>query len=764
MNQSENSFPSKGTMCNDDVLSDGNSACGKEKLPCDDMTCDEKAAAAAIDAATRDVSVPESLKPEAVATMLAREQAGERSAQPARVDKPCQEDQPCQSAQPAKPRQEAFAAQSFQPAKPYAVYSAHPMPPSSVAHPRRGMSGKRKAAFVGGIAACLVVLAGVGLFAGHALLSGQGGGIDGSRASSEDIAKGPISSAESYDEVRKCFEAYANERDSFAQPLDGDDMIMLTEEAPSARESSSASSAGEGAKSASNADTGTSASTAAGDYSETNVRTEGVDEADIVKTDGTYLYALQENATEIAVVDVRGDDMKKVGAISSQGGGRIAEFYVQSGRVYVLSDAASAMAYDSDARDYDYYGRTEVLLETFDVSDVANPRLVGSVSQSGSYRSSRLVGDYLYLFSNYYVPYYDDMEPIRYVPYVNGDIMACDDIYLPPVRSANQYVVISSVNVGDPSRVIDQKAVLTDADDLYVSTENIYVYESMWSTMWRFGSVGDGGRTAVRKIAYREGRLEGVAQTKVEGTINDSFSIDEYEGNLRLVTTVDVWDEKKDENVTTNAVYVLDEELDVLGSIEGLAEDERVYSARFFGDVGYFVTFRETDPLFSVDLSDPENPRIVGSLKIPGFSEYLHPYGEGKLLGIGMDADEKTGVTNGMKVSMFDISDPTNVKEADTFLIKKAYHSDVFNDYRAVLVSAERNLIGFSGYAEREMYYVFSYDDATGFSQLMAEDVNGRSWMGTRGLYIGDTLYVVNGNALESYRIGTFEKIDDLLL
>lgn len=719
MNQNENSLRSEESLHEGEAFVDDGSACGKKEPRRPDTARDEEAVARVIDAAAKKVVVPESLRPEAVGKMLARVQAEEQSAP---------------------------------------VYSKRE---------RHGVPGGRKSALITGIAACLVVLAGIGIFVGQALFSGNTGASGGSAPiGADEPVERSIAAAESYDQVQECLATYAQAQDYSNGLLADGGVIMLAEDMDAAQRSSSASSAGDVTTSAQGTESTSASSATAGDHSETNVRTEGVDEADIVKTDGTYIYALQKNAAEIAVVDVQGDDMKKVGTISSQSLGSVSEFYVRDGRVYVLSDASSAVAYDLDDYDY-YYGRTDVLLETFDVSDVANPRLLGSVSQSGNYRSSRLVGDYLYLFSNYYVPFSDDMEPVRYIPSVGGEMMACDDIYLPPVRSANQYLVVSSVNVNDPSQVVDQKAVLTDADDMYVSTENIYVYESRWSTMWRSNDASEPSRTTVRKIAYRDGQLEGIAQTKVDGTLNDSFSIDEHKGMLRLVTTVDTWDEKSRKNVTTNSVYVLDESLDVTGSIEGLAEDERVRSARFFGDTGYFVTFRKTDPLFSVDFSDPANPRIIGSLKIPGFSEYLHPYGEGKLLGIGMDADEKTGVTSGMKVSMFDISDPTNVEEEATYLIKKAYHSDVFDDYRAVFVSAERNLIGFSGYtsnANHEIYYVFSYDDATGFTQLMAEDVNGTSWTGTRGLYIGDTLYVVNGNALESYRIGTFEKLDDLLL
>lgn len=677
----------------------------------------------AIDEATRDVVVPESLRPEAVEKLLERAQAHERE-------------------------------------------GAH----AAVASGRRAPSGWRKRALPWGIAACLVLVVGVGLFAGRALLFPSSGASKAENPTLSPLDSGALEptvepdapvgagivAAESYDQVKQCFDEYKAEQRAGG----GADDVMLLESAPSAGADDRAAGSAQDATASSN---GASAFASGGGHSDTNVRTEGVDEADIVKTDGEHLFILQDSATEIAVVDATSDDMKKLGSIRSGNQGQISEFYVRDGKAFVLSNVSIVSA-DDDGNEV--YGGSEVQLETFDIADVRNPKLIGTVTQSGQYQSSRIADGYLYLFSTYYVPYGgegDDIEP--YIPRVAGQMVACQDIYLPPLSGASQYLVITSVAVDDPAQTVDQKAVLTDSNSLYVSTENIYVYENKWRVgAVRSGGGSDQGRITIRKISYHDGRLEGVAQTKVDGTLNDSFSIDEHEGMLRLVTTVSAWDAEAAQSTTTNEVHVLDENLEEVGSITGLAEDERVYSARFFGDTAYFVTFRETDPLFTVDFSDPTNPQIVGSLKIPGFSEYLHPYGEGKLLGIGMDVDEKSGVTDGMKVTMFDVSDPTDVKEADTFLIKGAYGSDVFHDYRAVLVSADRNIIGFSGYADRETYYVFGYAEGEGFEQLMAEDVNGNGWTGTRGVYIDDTLYVVKGNAVESYRIGSYEKVDDLLL
>lgn len=215
----------------------------------------------------------------------------------------------------------------------------------------------------------------------------------------------------------------------------------------------------------------------------------------------------------------------------------------------------------------------------------------------------------------------------------------------------------------------------------------------------------------------------------------------------------------------TNSVYVLNEKLKMIGSIKNLAKDERVYSARFMGDVGYFVTYRETDPLFSVDLSDPKNPKIIGKLKIPGFSDYLHFYGENMLLGIGMSVEEDTQATDGVKLSMFDLTDKTDVKEVNKLILKNVYSTDVSYDYKAALVEPERNMIGFPANTEGgDRYFLFSYDEKEGFKCNLSEQINGNYGNAARGVYIEDVLYVVRGNIIEGYSLKDYKKVDDIIL
>ena len=172
------------------------------------------------------------------------------------------------------------------------------------------------------------------------------------------------------------------------------------------------------------------------------------------------------------------------------------------------------------------------------------------------------------------------------------------------------------------------------------------------------------------------------------------------------------------------------------------------------------------DPLFSVDLSDPKKPKILGKLKIPGFSEYLHFYGENRLLGIGMSTDEKSGMSEGVKVTMFDISDRADVKEESTLVLDDLYGTDVAYNYKAVLADAEKNRIGFSGYSQNgEMYYLLTYNDKDKkFETILKEDVNGNTSQGIRGIYIRDTLYVISGNVIEAYDMNSGKKTGDIIL
>ena len=487
------------------------------------------------------------------------------------------------------------------------------------------------------------------------------------------------------------------------------------------------------------------------------LRTEGVGEADIVKTDGNYLYTLKANSQEISIVDIRSDQMKVVSGISLSENFQASEFYLSDQKLFVLGNIQNTQV-DSDSKTL--YRGSCTRIQTYDLTDINNPKSIGTVDQSGYYLTSRFKDGYLYVFSDYYI--HDTItkkDYPSYVPLVGDNLLKQSDIYLPTNHAADQYLVVSSVSASSPDKAADQKAVMSENGEVYVSENNIYIYEYANSSILA-DNLAAKNQTILRKLSYNKGKLSGSAQGKVKGYLNDSFSIDEYDNTLRLVTTVT---HNVGNSSQSNSVYVLDADLKTIGKIDDLAKNEQIYSARFLGDTGYFVTYEQTDPLFSVDFSDPENPKILGKLKIPGFSEYLHFYSDNLLLGIGMDTDEN-GITNGVKISMFDISDPSDVKEVSKYTLDQYYYSDVFSDYRAALVDPEKNLIGFPLSGSANQYVILSYDKDQGFQVQMQEEVNGNSYLGTRGVYANEKFYVINGNAIEAYRMGDYVKIDDLLL
>ena len=544
-----------------------------------------------------------------------------------------------------------------------------------------------------------------------------------------------IQTAKSYDQIYEYLQA--NQDNQYGTDTGMLERGVVTE---SAEDSSSTNSAAA-------ADTGVAQNSKSSEnavYSETNVRQEGVDEADVVKTDGRYLYTLKDNGRSVAIVDTSNGELQMVISIPVEDDDQVREFYVNDGHLILVSE------FNQEREDGTWtYASTDTRVTTYDITDPEKPEKAGEVTQSGSYTSSRLTDGHLYLFTQYSVDVTSGITPKDkkdYIPYVNQQMLEADDIYLPPFSQAYMYEVVSSVDVAKPGEIQDTKAIFSDGGELYVSNDNIYWYETQWS---------DKTETVIKRISYKDGKLKAEASGKVDGYINDSFSIDEYDGYLRVVTTDD----------ETNGLYILDSQMKEVGSITGLAEGEQVYSARLLGDTGYFVTYEQTDPLFSVDLSDPKNPKIIGKLKIPGFSEYLHFYGENQLLGIGMDVDEDGFTTNGVKLSMFDISDSSDVKEIQKHTLENVYSAAVMYDYKAVLIDPEKNVIGFAADGNNgENYYVFSYNDTNGFECLMNETVNGNGYQSARGVYVDNTLYVVKGNIIEAYDMADYQKIDDLIL
>ena len=538
-------------------------------------------------------------------------------------------------------------------------------------------------------------------------------------------------------------------------------------------------------------------STGADDYSKTNTRTEGVDEADIVKTDGKYIYVLKNRYDSVPGIKIIKADKGKMEAVSS----RIALDRSKDGIDYYYSNimlegntlvvfANGNVSYSGKYK----YNRlidnsiTEILF--YDIANPEKPVLKAKHTQEGSVGNTRMKDGIIYTFSHSYNLYYypvTDKKDVKYndlIPEVDGKKIGIKSIYVPEYSIGDCYTVVTSIDVKNPEKVIDSKLIMDSGYDIYVSNDNIY----FWNSDYYMASE----QTKIMKYSYKDGIITPQASASVLGNINNDYSLDEYKGNLRLVITkgnnwfgiMPIGESSTADNsvvsreeTTENALYIFDKDLKVKGKIEGLAKGEHIKSARFMGDMAYFVTFRQTDPLFSVDVSDPANPKILGYLKIPGFSEYLHPFGNGLLFGLGQDADEKVGGTKGLKLSMFDISNPADVKEIAKKLFNERdedySNSEAEYERKSILVDAAKNLIGFpvsfySSAKRRQInqYVIYGFDKEKGFYERFRADFPEFNYYegSYRGLYIGKHFYIVAANIDEvlSFDMKTGQLVEKL--
>lgn len=524
------------------------------------------------------------------------------------------------------------------------------------------------------------------------------------------------------------------------------------------------------------------------DYAETNKQEAGVEEADIIKNDGRYLYQIiynQDYSQSVQIVDTQ-NELKETARID--GFDNIHELYLWGDTLVIFescwAETQSEIEGEADSWNSGMEICTDVIggisfqkVYIYNIADREYPKEEHVFTMRGSYLDSRLTDGYLYCFLNYNVGNLGTREQYEnYVPVLEGKAIDASSIYLPKEAQDSAYMVIASIDLRTPTELKDTKAMVSAADRVYVTTSNIYVADSIYSEE----TEGEGtysNKTNIVRFSYESGVIQKEAEGSVKGILLDDMAINESNGYLRLAVTVDSYQKQEviDDisgsvlgyetinSTQNNSLYVLDENLEVVGKIEGLAEDEQIYSARFMGDTGYFVTFRRTDPLFSVDLSDPKNPKVLGELKISGFSEYLHFYSEDLLLGIGMEADEETGRTQGMKLSMFDISNPADVTEQDKYNLSEYNYSESQYDYKAVMIDTEKNLFGFyaEGYNEetdemKEDYLLFTYEDGA-FQQKMKiacdRDAN-EIYVNVRGTYIGDVFYLMYGDGrIEAYSL-----------
>jgi len=525
------------------------------------------------------------------------------------------------------------------------------------------------------------------------------------------------------------------------------------------------------------ADAGPASGSAA--YSGTNNQVAGVDEADIVKTDGRYVYAATWNAktygSEVAIV--RAYPAETAALVSRiPVDAPVQGLFVDGPRLAVISGSWSAYLLGG-AMPVPYFYRSETRVLVYDLADPANPDLVRNVTVTGGYLNARLIGDvatlvvqdYLYLMDNGTAV----VLPTVWTDGVPRDLTYADIGYFADSDGSNVDTIVLSVDLASDAAPAFESFLTRGVYQMYVSPSNVYVAGVEWDANPDRTFVAES--STVHKVAIADGAVHYVCSVKVPGTILNQFSMDERDGDLRVATTLGQWTDQG--MATSAAVYVFDDLLNPIGSLTGLAAGERIFAARFLGDRAYLVTFRRVDPLFVLDVSDPRAPRVLGELKMPGVSDYIHPYDETHLIGVGMDDPSGTGRLHGLKLSLYDVADVEHPAELSSFSIgtgdNEWAYSEALYDHHAFLFVPSTGLlaipVGISSwggptYGYWQGAYVFDVSLQSFEGIALRGTITHGNYPDTpdywryqvrRSLTIGDVLYTVStglvlGNAVDT--------------
>lgn len=505
-------------------------------------------------------------------------------------------------------------------------------------------------------------------------------------------------------------------------------------------------------------DTGSSSGSSS--HNSTYVQATGVDEADCVKTTATHIFYL--NGNTIHIFSAEGKNAKEVGAVEGTDENSLSDFYVTGNRLITLG---------VEYRDGGHY--TEAVV--YDISDVSAVKRTGSFSQSGSYLSSRMIGDTLYMVSNHNARYELDLPQtgtaVSTADSATMDEIPYTDVFSVETPTGSNFLVVSRVDVKTDAQITKSKAILGSGNIIYCNQENLYVtahefapevYSSMFKSV--SGNYWDiyGADTQIIKISLADG-IDFVASEKVNGTVNNQYALDEYNGKLRVATT-----SRDSEQNEINNLYVLDENLRQLGSVTGFAQNESIKAVRYIKDTAYVITYEQTDPLFVIDVSNPSQPAIKGEVKISGFSTLLVPVDDNTLLGIGYHTTELTEgdaameMQDGVKIVTFDVSDKSNPKVIDTQIFEN-YDSAVQRDPKALLVNFERGdftipmskqewtLDGWKTTSEALNFRVENGKIKI-IDRYVSEKFSNQDYNLERCVHVGDNIYLLGTHYEENYR------------
>ena len=530
------------------------------------------------------------------------------------------------------------------------------------------------------------------------------------------------------------------------------------------------------------------------DYYETYNQEEGVLEADVCKTDGRFIYYItneyvpDKTICKLNYAEVEDGKFINSGSIditpelsgnmellySSM---NVDEMYLYNGMIIIVGNT---YGYDEQVG----YSQTMSFVMAYTAGE--SPEYIGTYFQEGWYSDVRIAPDgYMYLCTDYSSDYFesldDDSDIKHYIPSCGCESIEClpaEDIFMPEESAQGygylNYSIIGSIDLNNSGKLgeINTKAMAGFSGQLYASQDNIYLAQGY-------------NETTITRVSVGGGNIEPAASAKVNGYVRDQFSMSEYDGYFRIATTSEEWNRYgiigdiigADGYSADNYVYVLDLDLVEVGEISGFGKDETIKSVNFQGDMAYVVTYEQTDPLFAIDLTDPSSPVILDELKINGYSTYMQKWSDDLLLGFGVNADDN-GIETGIKVTMFDNSDPTDLKAVATYTIDNSddyswVYSEGVWDRKAVMIAPEKEIVGFpinysgstdNGWEYRCEYDFLRYDEASqefvpiGAIEGDSQDNNDSSFR--RAVYIGDYVYVLSGGRFVAADIETITQTD----
>lgn len=602
------------------------------------------------------------------------------------------------------------------------------------------------------------------------------------------------------------------------------------------------------------------------DYSETNVQVEGVDESDIVKTDGKYIYTLTRSFSDsqsvLTIVDV--DSFEKVSTITFKN--------YQDG-MYLNDDKLIVYGYNYNRNDEltfipPYWSSQSTKINVLDISDRDNPEVERTILIEGSIVDSRMVGSTLYMVTSKYMPSFVDVD-YSLPRIVDGDsvlekVLIGDISYVP--YQSSQFTMVSAIDVANKNKKIEREVILGPySSNIYSSKDNLYVtftkyvdeYTIMMEVMneimfpklpsklqdrieliqktsssvlsdseksqkisyivqsyvsqlsndeqkeindlieskleEKYESLADElEKTIIHKISIDKTSINYDSTGEVPGRIQNQFFMDEDGDYFRIATTTSSrWSRlNSGRTESSNNLFVLDKNLKVVGDIRNIAPGETIYSVRFMQDRAYMVTYKRIDPFFVIDLSNPKNPTILGQLKIPGYSTYLHPYDENHIIGLGQQTSDNDGrtTTGGLKLSLFDVTDVENPIEQDVIELGDRWSSsEALYDHKAFLFDKEKELIAIPvtlrTMTEGSYYSKVTFQGAAVF-KITEDEIVHRGNIGHndgefddnyrysrnyetmvhRIIYIGDNLYTISNKYIKANKISTLEGVDTVLI